>query len=252
MWQRKFADSIYNHELNFKTDEDGDKEEHRIIHPLASTSISDMLAEFCDFNYSVIFAGYMLMLLYAVYSQLRWDGCCLLSVNSSTGLAFAGVLTVTLASVAGLGTSTWFHINFNAATTQIVPFLTLGIGVDNMFLLLHNYPQVIANVKRDEIGVLLKETGMSIMMTSVNNILSFLAGTVLPIPALRSFCAQTSILLSFNLLAILTIYPAIIALDLRYVATYFANALCHLKHFTFHRRKKKGRRDMCCCCTSDG
>lgn len=43
VWQRKFADSIYNHELNFKTDEDGDREEHRIIHPLASTSISDML-----------------------------------------------------------------------------------------------------------------------------------------------------------------------------------------------------------------
>jgi patched 1 protein len=31
---------------------------------------------------------------------------------------------------------------------------------------------------------------MSILMTSINNILSFLTGTVLPIPALRSFCTQ--------------------------------------------------------------
>ncbi|KAI1727569.1 patched family domain-containing protein [Ditylenchus destructor] len=219
-WQRKFTNFLYNHELNFK--------EQRIVHPLAATSISDMLGEFCDFKYSIIFAGYFLMLIYAVYSQLRWDGCCLLSVNSATGLAFAGVLTVTFASIAGLGISTWFGIEFNAATTQIVPFLTLGIGVDNMFLLLHNYPQVAARVKDNEVGVLLKETGMSILMTSINNILSFLTGTVLPIPALRSFCTQSSILLTFNLIAILTVFPAMIALDLR--------------------RKKKGLRDLCCLC----
>lgn len=100
-----------------------------------------------------------------------------------------------------------------------------------MFLLLHNYPQVTATAKRNEIGVLMKETGMSILMTSTNNILSFLAGTILPIPALRSFCTQSSILLTFNLIAIMTIYPAIIAMDLR--------------------RKKAGRRDVCCCVVSD-
>uniref|UniRef100_A0A915DJ56 SSD domain-containing protein n=1 Tax=Ditylenchus dipsaci TaxID=166011 RepID=A0A915DJ56_9BILA len=166
------------------------KPSERIIHPLAGTSISDMLAEFCDFNYSIICAGYFLMLIYAVYSQIRWDGCCLLSVNSATGLAFAGVLTVTFASVAGLGTSTWFRIEFNAATTQIVPFLTLGIGVDNMFLLLHNYPQVASRIKENEIGVLLKETGMSILMTSINNILSFLTGTVLPIQLCAHFALR--------------------------------------------------------------
>lgn len=80
---------------------------------------------------------------------------------------------------------------------QIVPFLALGIGVDNIFLLLHNYHSVIENVKKNEIGILLKETGMSVLMTSINNILSFLAGTLLPIPALRSFCAQVSVSL-FN------------------------------------------------------
>jgi len=31
---------------------------------------------------------------------------------------------------------------------------------------------------------------MSILTTSLNNILAFWAGTILPIPALRSFCGQ--------------------------------------------------------------
>lgn len=64
--------------------------------------------------------------------------------------------------------------------------------MDNIFLLLHSYHAVTGNMKRNEIGMLMKETGMSVVMTSFNNILSFLAGTVLPIPALRSFCAQVS------------------------------------------------------------
>lgn len=61
-WQRVFTESLYNHKLNFELNShNGKSVERRIVHPLASTSISDMLAEFCDFNYRIIFAGYFLM-----------------------------------------------------------------------------------------------------------------------------------------------------------------------------------------------
>ncbi|KAF8360665.1 ptc-1, partial [Pristionchus pacificus] len=225
-WQRAFTQLLYKHKHNFETTENGVEKERRTIHPLASTSIADMLEEFCQFNYTIILVGYGLMLVYAMVTQLRTERC-LPAAHSCMGLAFAGVVTVTFASVAGLGMATWFGIEFNAATTQIVPFLTLGIGVDNMFMLLHNYHDVVAMSNRNEMGVLLRETGMSILCTSTNNILSFLAGTLLPIPALRSFCAQSTILLTFNFIAILTIYPAVISIDLR--------------------RRKAGKRDILCC-----
>lgn len=100
---------------------------------------------------------------------------------------------VTFASVAGLGLSMWIGVTFNAATTQIVPFLTLGLGVDDMFLLVHNYKEIVKYVHRDEIGFLLKETGLSALLTSINNIVAFLAGGMMPVPALRDFCLQVSI-----------------------------------------------------------
>ncbi|CAJ0604808.1 unnamed protein product [Cylicocyclus nassatus] len=221
-WQRNFTQMLYKHKANF--DEQG--LERRTIHPLASTSIADMLEEFCQFNYKIIFVGYGLMLVYAIFTQMKRDGC-LPSSQSCMGLAFAGVITVTFASISGLGLATWFGIEFNAATTQIVPFLTLGIGVDNMFMLLHNYHGIMSLTDQHEIGILMRETGMSILCTSTNNILSFLAGTMLPIPALRSFCAQSTILLTFNFIAILTLYPALISIDLR--------------------RRKAGMRDVFCC-----
>jgi len=41
----------------------------------------------------------------------------------------------------------------------------LGLGIDDMFLLLHNYNDVLEAVKEKEVAVLLKETGMSILIT---------------------------------------------------------------------------------------
>jgi patched 1 protein len=66
-----------------------------------------------------------------------------------------------MASLAGLGLATCLGIHFNAATTNIVPFLTLGLGVDDMFLLAYNYAKMIERrcAGRDEIPYLLKETG---------------------------------------------------------------------------------------------
>lgn len=218
-WQRNFTKKIYDHSLN--------KGEKRLLHPLASTSVADMLEEFSQFNFMVIFIGYVLMIIYAGWSQAKFDNWWF-SVNSCCQLAVIGVLLITFSSIGGLGFSTILGINFNAATTQIVPFLTLGLGIDDMFLLLHNYHGVLEAVKSKEIAILMKETGMSILITSTNNILAFTTGIILPIPALRSFCLQTAILLSFNLFTIMIMYPAFISMDIR--------------------RQKQGIRDMTLCC----
>ncbi|CAD6193959.1 unnamed protein product [Caenorhabditis auriculariae] len=207
-WQRNFTKKIYGHEANFKT------EGHRVFHPLASTSIADMLEEFSQFNYVIIIVGYVLMVIYAAFTQARIDGRWL-AIQSNVMIAIVGVILVTFSSICGLGLATTLGINFNAATTQVVPFLSLGLGIDDMFLLLHNYDEIINICNKNEIGVLLKETGMSVMVTSINNILAFISGYVLPIPALRSFCSQTAILLAFNLVFLMFIFPAIIGLDLR-------------------------------------
>jgi len=72
-----------------------------------------------------------LQIIYAGWSQIDWDGWWF-SERSSCFLAIIGVLVITYASIAGLGLATMLGIHFNAATTQIVPFLTLGLGIDAM------------------------------------------------------------------------------------------------------------------------
>lgn len=80
---------------------------------------------------------YLLKLIYVGLCLLRRDD----PVRSQTGIGVAGVLLVSVTVAAGLGFCSLLGIAFNAATTQIIPFLALGLGVDNMFHLTHTYAE---------------------------------------------------------------------------------------------------------------
>lgn len=75
-----------------------------------------------------------LQVIYAFLTMLKiHDG-----VKSQGGVGLGGVVLVTFSVAASLGFCAWIGIMFNAATTQVLPFLALGVGVDDMFLLAHS------------------------------------------------------------------------------------------------------------------
>ena len=76
-------------------------------------------------------------MVFAAVTLYRWGD----KVRSQAGLGLAGVLLVAITVAAGMGLSALIGISFNAASTQIVPFLALGLGVDAMFLLIHTFSQ---------------------------------------------------------------------------------------------------------------
>lgn len=163
--------------------------------------------------------------MYAGVALLRWKD----PVRSQAGVAIAGVMLVCATVAAGLGFCALLAIPFNAATTQIVPFLALGLGVHDMFLLTHTYAELSVNEvpSGEQTGVVLKRTGLSVLLTGLSNVSAFFAAALIPIPALRVFCLQAGILLLFNLAAMLLVFPAMVSLDLR--------------------RRRSGRADILCC-----
>lgn len=165
-------------------------------------------------------------MLYSGFVLFRWSD----PVRSQSAVGIAGVILVCATAAAGLGFCALLGIPFNATTTQIVPFLALGLGVYEMFLLTHTYAELSVNEvpSGEQTGVVLKRTGLSVLLTGLCTVSAFFAAAIIPIPVLRTFCLQAGILLLFNLGAMLLIFPAMISLDLR--------------------RRRSGRRDILCCC----
>ncbi|KAM5266448.1 protein patched homolog 2 isoform 4-T4 [Hipposideros larvatus] len=149
-------------------------------------------------------------LAYACVTMLRWD-----CAQSQGAVGLAGVLLVALAVASGLGLCALLGIAFNAATTQVLPFLALGIGVDDIFLLAHAFTEAPPGTPLQErMGECLQRTGTSVTLTSINNMVAFFMAALVPIPALRAFSLQAAIVVGCNFAAVMLVFPAILSLDL--------------------------------------
>ncbi|XP_068949243.1 protein patched homolog 2-like [Petaurus breviceps papuanus] len=196
------------------------------IHAFSATTLDDLLRSFSDISAVRVAGGYLLMLAYACVTMLRWD-----CSKSQGAVGLAGVLLVALSVASGLGLCSLLGMTFNAATTQVLPFLALGIGVDDMFLLAHAFTEAPSGTPLQErTGECLQRTGTSVALTSVNNLVAFFMAALVPIPALRAFSLQAAVVVSCNFTAVLLIFPAILSLDL-------------------HRRHRQ-RLDVLCCFSS--
>ncbi|XP_049602871.1 protein patched homolog 1 isoform X2 [Syngnathus scovelli] len=213
-WQRRFVEVVHQSIPSNSS---------QSIHAFSTTTLNDIMKSFSDVSVLRVAGGYLLMLAYACVTMLRWD-----CAKSQGAVGLAGVLLVALSVAAGLGLCSLLGLSFNAATTQVLPFLALGIGVDDMFLLAHSFTEAGSNIPfKERTGDCLRRTGTSVALTSVNNMIAFFMAALVPIPALRAFSLQAAIVVVFNFAMVLLIFPAILSLDL-------------------HRREDK-RLDVLCC-----
>ncbi|XP_059996208.1 protein patched homolog 2 isoform X7 [Lagenorhynchus albirostris] len=208
------------------------------IHAFSSTTLDDILHAFSEVSAARVVGGYLLMLAYACVTMLRWD-----CAQSQGAVGLAGVLLVALAVASGLGLCALLGIAFNAATTQVhqdcgaalgadgpgcpvppaahpvplqvLPFLALGIGVDDVFLLAHAFTEAPPGTPLQErTGECLQRTGTSVALTSINNMVAFFMAALVPIPALRAFSLQAAVVVGCNFAAVMLVFPAVLSLDL--------------------------------------
>uniref|UniRef100_A0A8B9F489 Patched 2 n=1 Tax=Amazona collaria TaxID=241587 RepID=A0A8B9F489_9PSIT len=213
-WQRKFVELAQDSIPPNAT---------QSIHAFSTTTLNDIMKSFSDVSVIRVAGGYLLMLAYACVTMLRWD-----CSKSQGAVGLAGVLLVALSVASGLGLCSLLGISFNAATTQVLPFLALGIGVDDMFLLAHSFTETSQHIPfKERTGECLKRTGTSVALTSVSNMIAFFMAALVPIPALRAFSLQAAVVVVFNFAMVLFVFPAILSLDL-------------------YRREKR-RLDILCC-----
>uniref|UniRef100_A0A096M6M0 Patched 1 n=1 Tax=Poecilia formosa TaxID=48698 RepID=A0A096M6M0_POEFO len=202
-WQRKYSEAVLHSVATNSSQK---------VLSFTTTTLEDILKSFSDISVIRVASGYLLMLAYACLTMLRWD-----CAKSQGAVGLAGVLLVTLSVAAGLGLCSLLGISFNAATTQVLPFLALGVGVDDVFLLAHAFSETGQNKRipfEDRTGECLKRTGASVALTSISNVTAFFMAALIPIPALRAFSLQAAVVVVFNFAMVLLIFPAILSMDL--------------------------------------
>lgn len=191
------------------------------IFAFSSSTLDDILSKYSNPNTLSLCIYVGVTLVYAVIASIRFKD----PIRGQSAVVIAGVLLIGMATAAGLGLCAMLGRAFNAATTQVIPFLAIGLGVNHIFALTHAYAESKAN---DQTKDILMKAGPTILLSASTIIVSFFAAALIPVPALKIFCIQSAIVMCFNLAASLLVFPAMISLDLR--------------------RRQSGRKDFFCCC----
>lgn len=141
--------------------------------------------------------GYVIMFSYTILTLGKLN-----IVETRLYLAVAGILSVFLGFISGIGITLAMGYPYTPVSS-ILPFICLGIGIDDMFVIMrcfNNIPDTekITNGPVKSMGQTLKNAGASITLTSVTDMCAFGIGALTTFPALRSL----SITAAFSIMAI--------------------------------------------------
>jgi len=174
----------------------------------AERSRSDLVKEASSADQVLILIGYLAMIAYACLSFFRLN-----PVESRCVVGLVGVILVIFSVLACLGLCALFGITFTPTIMQVLPFLAVGLGVDDMFVIAEAF-----TVNRKwTVGKMgetsLREAGASVAFTSVCNFIAFAVASTNPLPAVSSFSLAAMIVVAVNFFVIVLGFTAVAALD---------------------------------------
>ncbi|XP_067122463.1 patched domain-containing protein 3-like [Centruroides vittatus] len=165
--------------------------------------IHNMITDIIPYYVLLLFV----MLTFCFISTLTKDW-----VRSKPWLGVASVLSVGMAIFTSVGVVFACGVPFIDILVA-VPFLLLGIGLDDTFVMLAAWKKTNPNANVDErISQTLSETAVSITITSLTNFISFMFGFMTPFPAVKIFCSFAATGIFFTYLYQISFFSAAAAI----------------------------------------
>ncbi|XP_033752702.1 patched domain-containing protein 3-like [Pecten maximus] len=185
-----------------------------------STSLDEELTSNISGDILFVSLTFTLMIVYATMVTMTCD--CLLDRQN---LGRAGVIATGLGILASFGLVSACGVDF-VDIVGVMPFLILGIGIDDMFILLAGLAEApLHETPPKRVAETMRTSGVAITITSLTDIIAFGVGASSVFPGVRNFCIYTGIAVLFCYLNFVTFFIACIAINERRVS---ANRHCLL------------------------
>lgn len=144
-------------------------------------SLDDAISESSGSDITLVSITFTLMITFACVMLGKF-------LNPLTGhslLANAGVFAVGLGILAGFGLAMWCRVPF-VSMVGVLPFLILGIGIDDMFILVDELDRQETSMSVVEtVKEVMSRSGATITMTTVTDLVAFAVSTSTSFPAIR-------------------------------------------------------------------
>ncbi|XP_053571661.1 patched domain-containing protein 3-like [Bombina bombina] len=151
---------------------------------------------------------YFITIFFSIISCLRFD-----PVRNKVWVAAFGVISSGLAVLSSFGLLLFCGVPF-VITVANAPFLILGVGVDDMFIMISSWQQTKVKSKVEErMADTYAEAAVSITITTLTDVLAFYIGIMTSFQSVKSFCIYTGTAILFCFLYNITCFGAFLALN---------------------------------------
>lgn len=196
----------------------------------AERSIEDEIERESKSDIKTVIISYLIMFLYIAIALGRIRSIRHLFVDMKVSLGVAGVALVILSVGASVGIFSYMKIPTTLIIFEVIPFLVLAVGVDNIFILTQSIQRDRIQPGEDvetQIGRIVGRVGPAMLLTSVSESIAFFLGALTPMPAVRLFSLYAAVSVLIDFLLQITIFVTFITLD--------------------HKRSIENRIDVFCC-----
>lgn len=164
-----------------------------------------------------IAVSYIFMFIYITFSLGRISKLSRFAIESKITLGLGGVMIVLLSVAASIGVFGFIGVPATLIIFEIIPFLVLAVGVDNIFILVQTYQR---DTKRpsethaEHVGRVVGEVAPSMLLSSSAEATCFFLGALSDMPAVRAFALYAGMALLIDFFMQITCFVSLISLDM--------------------------------------
>ncbi|XP_068942224.1 patched domain-containing protein 3 [Petaurus breviceps papuanus] len=152
--------------------------------------------------------SYFLIIFFSVISCYRMN-----HIISKMWVAAFGVISAGLAVLSSFGLLLYCGVPF-VVTVSNAPFLILGVGVDDMFIMVSAWQRTkLIHSIEERLADTYAEAAVSITITTLTDVLAFYVGIMTSFRSVQAFCIYTGTTLLFCFLYNITCFGAFLALN---------------------------------------
>ncbi|TKX24807.1 Niemann-Pick type C-related protein [Elsinoe australis] len=193
------------------------------------SSLEEELNKSTNTDAKIVAISYVIMFLYAslalgsttltIRTLLRDPTAAL--VQSKFMLGVVGIVIVLMSVSASVGLFAAAGVKATLIIAEVIPFLVLAVGVDNIFLIVHEFERVNVSNADDSIeermSRALGRMGPSILLSASTETVAFALGAAVGMPAVRNFAAYAAGAVFINFVLQVTMFISVLAWNQRRV-----------------------------------
>ncbi|KAF3446900.1 hypothetical protein FNV43_RR12080 [Rhamnella rubrinervis] len=180
----------------------------------SESSIEEELKRESTADAITILISYLVMFAYISLTLGDTPSLSSFYISSKVLLGLSGVVLVMLSVLGSVGFFSAIGVKSTLIIMEVIPFLVLAVGVDNMCILVNAVKRQPMELPLEgRISNALVEVGPSITLASLSEVLAFAVGSFIPMPACRVFSMFAALAVLLDFLLQVTAFVALIVFD---------------------------------------